>query len=1045
MILVFISYKFVLIKRNLCQIFAKISQFVENQIPRKIILEFLLKSDVIRKNIVIFVRLMNHRQHMKRYLLACALGLISMCTYAAVNAQHSFEGTVPTFVRVNGRGAAAISADKYKDGQTSLQFSWNGPVQLMFTNYADMQNAMKADGGGMILWIYNTEAFNDSLLFRFHNKTGGVMCQFRFNMDFTGWRAIWIKYEDMFLSDGATLVSSIPLAQRDTEVSRMTVTVPSSATEGKIYIDRLSFQTARMNDQIVPDKQIPDNNLTLRSRQWQWGRLWEWEQYPMPEVKPLTDAQKRMLADVEARMDEWAATGNPGSQYTQNTLMTRANNSYAKYKIGRLPDGTVTGAPLLSDDEFNNSLGEMRIRYIQEIVYWYALDYLYTGNTSNVERVINAMDHAIDQGFAYGSGWGLNRHYGYQVRDLYKGIWIFRKELAKAGKLEEYTKVLLYWSAIQEARKPYAEHRDEILDTWNTLLNSKVIAAMLIKDEAKRYAHMKMLGEWVSASMLCSDGTLGGIKPDGTSFHHGGHYPGYSIGAFAAVGDWCWFTKDTDFAPAEDGRQAFKKSLMAMQNYSHTREWGIAVCGRHPLDGTIPDKDVTAFARLAMLGDLTGNGKAADPELAGAYIALGGSDKNILATFKKMGIAEYAPQNGFTVYNYGAFGIHRRDGWMLSLKGYNSDVWASEIYAKENRYGRYLSYGTAQVFARPSAKESGYVREGWDWNRFPGGTAIHLPYELLDSPLPGTLMERNDSRFPGVSSLEGMNGCLAFTYVEKDRKNFCAGATATKSVFCFDNRIIHIGTGISNNSQYSTETTLYQLALADRTEEVDINDIYSGAFPYSYTVMDHEQVVLTDTKGNFYIIKDGYGLTVEKKSQTSPSDERKDDATGDFITAYINHGTAPSNASYEYMLLVKPSTKDVKAATKKAPYTVLNADNYAHVVKDAATGITAYIIYKVYNSGATLLNTADAETIVMERTKEDGTIVMSVCTPDLGITQKGYTTAQTSQPLVKKVTLNGIYKLKDQNNNVRLTVDGQNTVIEATCLHGQPVEFILTK
>ena len=288
-------------------------------------------------------------------------------------------------------------------------------------------------------------------------------------------------------------------------------------------------------------------------------------------------------------------------------------------------------------------------------------------------------------------------------------------------------------------------------------------------------------------------------------------------------------------------------------------------------------------------------------------------------------------------------------------------------------------------------------------------------------------------------------GGIAFTYVEKDRKNFCAGATATKSVFCFDNRIVHIGTGISNNSQYPTETTLYQLALTDRTEEVDINDIYSGAFPYSYTVMDHDQVVLTDTKGNFYIIKDGYGLTVEKKSQTSPSDEMKDDGTGDFITAYINHGAAPKGATYEYMLLVKPSTKDVKAAAKKAPYTVIKADNSAHVIKDAATGITAYIIYKEYSNGATLLNTADAETIVMERTKEDGTIVMSVCTPDLGITEKGYTTTQTSQPLVKKVTLNGIYKLKDENSNVRLTASGQNTVIEATCLHGQPVEFILTK
>ena len=800
-----------------------------------------------------------------------------------------------------------------------------------------------------------------------------------------------------------------------------------------------------MQDQIAPDKQIPDNNYMRRNRLWQWGRLWEWEQYPEPEFKELTKAQTDMLRTVENRMDEWAATGNPGDKYTASTLIPRAEDTYSKYGITRLPDGGITGAPLLYDDEFNNSLGEMRIRYIQEIVYWYALDYLYTGNTSNVQKVVNAMDHAIDQGFAYGSGWGTNKHYGYQVRNLYKGIWIFRKELEKLGKLEEYTKVLVYWSAIQEARKPYAEHRDEILDTWNTLLNNKVIAVMLQKDDKAKYAYMKLLGEWVGSSMLYSDGTLGGLKPDGTSFHHGGHYPSYSVGAFAAVGDFCHFSKGTDFVPCEEGRRCFKNSLMAMQNYSHTRDWGIGVCGRHPLDGAIPDVDVLAFARLAMLGDLTGGGKNVDPELAGAYIALGGTDKGILAAFKKAGVSSLSPSQGFTVYNYSALGVHRRDGWMLSLKGYNSDVWASEIYAKENRYGRYLSYGTAQVFTMPSAKESGYVREGWDWNRFPGATTIHLPFEKLDSPLPGTLMERNDSRFPGVSSLEGQNGCLAFTYVEKDRVNFCAGATATKSVFCFDNRIVHIGTGISNKSSYPTETTLYQLALVDRTEQVDINDSYSGAFPYSAAIDKHEQVVLTDTKGNFYIIKDGYGLNVEKKTQTSPSDERKADGTGDFITAYINHGTAPVDASYEYMMLVKPSIKEVKAASKKAPYNVIQADNSAHVVKDVQTGITAYIIYKAYENASTLLKTADSETIVMEREKADGSVVMSVCTPDLGITQKSYTTSQTSQPLVRKVVLNGTYRLATAYDNVKLTENSGQTVIEATCQHGQPVEFILVK
>ena len=982
---------------------------------------------------------------MKKVLSSIILCLsIFSVAHAAINAQHSFENKLPEFLRVNGRGNIGLSDTKYKDGKTSVKFSWNGPVQLMFTNSADMEASMKADGGGIILWIYSEKAISEPLLFRFHDWNGGVICQFNFNMDFTGWRAIWMKYEDMLTPEGKHL-GETALSDRNTAVSRMTISVSPKCTEGTFYLDRLSFLKSRMQDQIAPDKQIPDNNHMLRNRLWQWGRLWEWEQYPEPEFKQISSPQEQMLKDIEERMDQWAAANNPGAQYTQSTLIQRADDLYSKYSIRRLADGTITGAPLLYDDEFNNSLGEMRIRYIQDIVYWYALDYLYTGNTSNIQKVVDAIDHAIDQGFAYGSGWGTNKHYGYQVRNLYKGVWILRHELKKTGKLDDYTKVLMYWSAIQEARKPYAEHRDEILDTWNTLLNNKVIAVMLQSDDAKRYAYMKLLGEWVGSSMEYSDGTLGGLKVDGTSFHHGGHYPSYSVGAFAAVGDFCYFSKDTDFVPSEKGRRCFKNSLLAMRNYSHTRDWGIGICGRHPLDGAMAEIDVLAFARLALLGDLTHSGKAADPDLAGAYIALGGTDKTILAEFKKLGLGEKKPEDGFSVYNYSALGIHRRSGWMLSLKGFNSDVWSSEIYAKENRYGRYLSYGTVQIFTEPSAKESGYVREGWDWNRFPGATSIHLPFELLDSPRPGTLMERNTSRFPGVSSLEGQNGCLAFTYVEGNHKNFCAGATATKSVFCFDNRIVHIGTGITNNSQYPTETTIYQLALKDRIEEVDINEVYSSAFPFNHTITEHVQVVLTDTKKNFYIIKDGYGLNVKKKQQTSPSDERKKDGTGDFITAYINHGVAPSNASYEYLMLVTPSIKEVKNASKKAPYEVLHADNSAHVVKDIPTGITAYIIYKEYNDEKTLLKTADAETIVMERTKEDGTVVMSVCTPDLGITQKGYTTAQTSQPIIKAVVLNGEWVIKCATDNVSLSMLDGNTVIKATCCHGQPVEFIIER
>lgn len=987
---------------------------------------------------------------MKKRLL---LLIISACAAllpvrAAVNAQHSFEGQVPQFVKVNGRGTAGISTDKFKDGKSSLLFSWDGPAMLMFSDFEDIEKAMKADGGGMIIWIYNSEPVDDDLVFRFTGWRGEEIARFGFNMDFKGWRTAWIRFDDMKAPDGQYLAST-PLAERNTAVAKMLVVPPKSAASGKVYLDRLSFQCSRMHDQLVPDKQMPDNNTSRRSRLWQWARLWEWEQYPEPEMPALTAAQTEELRSVEKRMDEWAATGNPGAQYTQSTLIPRAEAHMEKYGIRRLPDGSVTGAPLLSDDEFNNSLGEMRIRYIQEIVYWYALDYLYTGNTANVGKVVDAMDHALDQGFAYGSGWGLNKHYGYQVRNLYKGIWILRKELEKAGRLEDYAKVLLYWSAVQEERKPYAEHRDEILDTWNTMLDSKNIAIMLQKDDAAKYAYMKLHADWVSDSMLCSDGTLGGLKCDGTSFHHGGHYPGYSIGAFAAVGNWCHFTCGTSFAPREDARRCFKTCLMAMQDYSKTRDWGIAVCGRHPFDGAIGENDVRAYAYLALLGDLSGEGCSIDKELAGAYLALGGNDKDMVKALKKAGASATEPEEGFRTYNYGGFGIHRRKGWMLSLKGYNSDVWASEIYAKENRYGRYLSYGTAQLFTGATAKESGYQREGWDWNRYPGATTIHLDWETLDSPLPGTLMERNDSRFPGVSSLEGRNGCLAFTFTEKDRPHFCAGASATKSVFCFDNRIVFIGTGICNNSQNPTETTLYQFLLNDRDEQVDIDDDYSGAFPYMYCNNDHHKAVLTDTKGNFYILKDAAGLKVEKKSQVSPSDERKEDGKGDFITAYIDHGTAPKNASYEYLMLVKGDNSQLKAAKKGQLYKVVQGDNNAHVVKDLPTGITAYIIYGMLNAeNGTLVESADAETIIMEREKAPGCVVMSICTPDLGITEKGYTTAQKSQPLERKARIRGKWSLKPvslrEGASARADCEGDWTTVTVDCIDGQPVEFELT-
>lgn len=998
---------------------------------------------------------------MCKILFLLLAAIVATESFAAINSQYNFENGVPGFVKVDGNGEVVSSDAKFKDGTHSLKFSWQGQAALTFNNCTDIEASMKAKAAGVMVWIYNTVPMDAPLRFSFINWSGDEICHFDFNMDFKGWRTAWIKYIDMLSPYGH--YGDIKESERATNVAKMTVTTPASVPEGTIYIDRVSFCTKKMHDQITPDQQIPQNNYNLKRNMWHWCRLWEWEQYERPESNPLTGEQADMLYEVEKRMDEFYASGNPSREYVQSTLLKRADDAFRKYGLKRLDDGSVIGAPLMCDDEFNNSKGEMRIRFIQEILYYYALDYLYTGNKSNIDKVLITFDHAIDQGFAYGSGWGTNHHYGYQIRDLYKAMWIFRKEIAERGKLEEYHKVLEYWSGLAEARQPFVYGRDEILDSWHTLLGAKIISAMMEPSVEKRYANMKALGVWVSGSLAYSPGTLGGIKVDGTSFHHGGLYPAYSIGAFAELGNYCKFTRSTDFIIDEPARRTFKHALLTMRNYCNLTDWGLGVCGRHPFNGFIPKADIEAYGSLAVLGDLTGSGMEVDPELGGAYLTLGGSDKSTVAAVKKAGISPAQAPDGFFVYNYGAMGIHRRDDWMVVLKGYNSDVWASEIYTADNRFGRYQSYGSVQVIGSGSpvsAKASGYSQEGWDWNRVPGATTIHLPFEILDSPLKGTLMERNTSRFPGVSSLEGRNGVLAFTFVESDRERFCPGATAHKSVFCFDNRIIFIGSGITNNSTYPTETTLYQLRLDDKSEEVDINLDYFGQFPMNYRHSQNSPVTLTDTKGNVYMIPDGYGLVVEKKHQISPSDTKKKTGEGDFVTAYIDHGVSPKNVSVEYMMLVRPSGKDVNKFSKKYPYTVIRKDDAAHVLNDHITGTTAYVCYDKYDADASKDGFAaipkgkDAkpylpvleiseETIVMERSLGEGRSVMSICTPDLGITKKAYTTAQESQTIEKTVVLDGSYKLETEDSAVSVEYTSNMTVLKAECRHGQPVEFVL--
>ena len=947
----------------------------------------------------------------------CFIFLFLLSSLSSSYAQLvGFEESVPQTFKVAGKGELKTSSLFYKEGKSSLEWDFQ-PGSTLDVQVSPLSlNTKKEQQFGITLWIYNEKPQQDSVRFEFLNEAGEVSYWFSYHLQAAGWRACWISFAYM---NGN---------KKDKNIVGYRLVAPQR--EGRIFLDRLTFPEKKMNLRTTPDQQLPTNNGLSNRDLWHWCLVWKWEKqsYDIPLLSKLTSRQKKDLKTIEQRLTDFLDVKKaPQGQ------VNAAYKTFEKAAITPSAAGTgFTGMPVVAPDEQDKKKGEMSWNDIETMLAGFAYDACYNQNEISKKNYFTVFDYAIDQGFAFGSGMGTNHHYGYQIRKIYTTAWLMRNEIYKHPHRDAYLSTLRFWAALQETRQPCSPGRDELLDSWHTLLMAKLISAMMFPDANRQEQALNGLSRWLSSSLRYTPGTIGGIKVDGTTFHHGGFYPGYTTGVLATIGQFIAFTNGTEFELTEEARQHIKSAFIAMRNYCNFYEWGIGISGRHPFGGKMGSEDIEAFANIALSGDLSGRGDAFDHGLAADYLRLiRNGDTPNARFFKKEGIQPAQAPQGFFVYNYGSAGIFRRADWMVTLKGYTTDVWGAEIYAKDNRYGRYQSYGSVQIMGKGnpvSRAGSGFVQEGWDWNRLPGTTTIHLPFELLDSPLKGTTMARSEENFSGSSSLGGMNGMFAMKLMERDYDNFTSDFVARKSVFCFDNRMICLGTGITNsNADYPTETTLFQTKFNGKEPKADNDDYW-----------------LHDGYDNYYHVVDGT-VRSQVADQESRHEKTREKTAGKFSSAWIEHGKAPKDGTYEYMVLMQPSAAELDELQKAPAYEVLQRDQMAHVVYDKKTGITGYAAFEAYQPvNDQFIVSIPAETMVMYGKESDNRIRLSVCDPNLNLAEKTYTTKEPSRPISKKIVVKGIWMLPSPQEGVQLEYEGNNTFLNVTCQHGQPVEMLLT-
>ena len=998
---------------------------------------------------------------MKKSLLLLVLALTYLPLLGNDLIKHprffSFEENVPSYFS-SKNGHLSTTDQYYKDGKQALQWTFE-PKGVLLLN-KDLEYEKDLQGASHLstfsTWIYNPSPSHSTLTFEFY-KDEEKCSWFEYNLDFKGWRLIYVAYErDM---QGTPQVG----------MNRVQVVAPNHT--GEVYIDMLLTSSKADKRHHTPDVQQPFVNKGVTNH---WQVMLEKSQIkPDPSLyQPLSDDDLSYAKVLDSRLRELIIKPTT----VDSKKIAKLQKELDVYQIQKI-DNRFFGVPLFYvyyAEAFEKLIPNWKRSLFaqrgQEYKDYFNLLYKIANNHANTtnqeyrnklaDMFLLMIDYAQDQGVAYGSGLGNASHYGYSFRGYFTACFLMKDVLLESNRLHQVYQALQWYAQTNEVFiRPTVNGQD--MDAFNTLAMAKVCSILIMDDTTEKFQYIRGYSRWIDTGCKPSPGLTGSFKVDGGAFHHVNHYPAYAVGGLGGATDMIYIFHQTPFAISEEGHSTVKNVLMAMRFYCNLTHFPLALSGRHP-DGK-GELAPMQYARMALAGTPDGN-SSIDKELAAAFLRLVRTtdetekpeyipssskqeNKKLVTFFTDKGIKPEPHPQGNKAIAYASITAHRRSNWLALAKGFSRYFWASEHYALENFYGRYLSYGTLQLLTAPEGevvtpKSSGWVEEGFNWARIPGATALNLPIDKMRAAKNRSEMLLSDESFAGGVSFNDLNGAYGIKLHEHDR--YEGSHRARKSYHFFDNRIISLGSNIENtNTDYVTETTLFQLVVRNQADKDFWNTIHQP------------KQVWSDPMGTSYFIPKHTAskLKFEKAFPQKSKSNMGKPTEADWVSLVIDHGISPSEESYEYVIL--PQTSPKKAKKVSQTYQVLQQDRNAHIVKDLLSNSTSYVLFEAGNiESSSLLKQIDTPALVFVQ-EHKKTVDISLANPDLAFytgpskeiyDSKGkrmmvnpYATSWRDNESQKtKVTLiiNGLWEFNESCSDIKLSHKEGNTILTWTCQHG---------
>jgi len=538
------------------------------------------------------------------------------------------------------------------------------------------------------------------------------------------------------------------------------------------------------------------------------------------------------------------------------------------------------------------------------------------------------------------------------------------------------------------------------------------------------------ISNFLSVFANIKQGGEDGIKPDGVGFHHNFNNLPYFY-AWGAYADRVNSLKGTVFRITPQAFNnmsgSFKAVFLEQSNASLIPN---SLCGRHPFDASTLINQTQFQEMVNVGGDVKGT--TIDTALAQLYNYI------YQTSYYSVPTVNY---DSFYHYNYTQLGVKKRGNWMVAVKGLTNTLPGTEIYSNSDRYGRYQSYGSLEVLYNGAWSANGGINygAGWDWNVYPGTTTVQLPWTSLQ-PLKSIATEYQNNSFSGALSLGNKYGIFAIDFLEKPNGNYTANNLKfKKTVFTFDSIFVCLGSSISStNGSNITSTNLFQaIDTAASFAPIYVNSttaVSSSSYSNTISTSSGSAWMVTGQTTGYYIPQGGGTVSVLRGSQTTPdqSDTTTSGSphitnTANYSKAYISHGAAPANGTYQFVMVpgTTPSVMQTLAVTLDggSVYTVLKQTDSLHAVFYRPDSVTAYAFFNPNNNvNIGYIKSISNKGLVGVKKKGD-TLTLTVNNPDLNVVTDASDSVDLwhSTPQNISLVLNGSWVVLSNNSSAAIS------------------------